>query len=330
MQSEFIERVSSWINADPDNLLGLRGLKSKIDFLTDILYGEYRPTLAGTHGEFKFRLAQWIDSAPNDAQRKLMFMLLDYLFFVGKHEFDAMYMTAYSRHIAQWILFKEKINLSACSAWNEVRSALNKTLYTAITDSFNIGDFIRLNSIQGISTRFIWEQALKIDWDQEKFESNAMIGKNKIVLLEDFVGSGSQMRKSVIAACELPSKPQVLLCPLIICPAGADLARQLCLKYDNLTYSPVLELSRKDFIAPRAQIGEPALFNEIRTLVTDIHPYVSGNEPWLQNYGPFGYGETGALIVKYDNCPDNTLPLIHRKSDTPWNPLFFRVSREAL
>lgn len=330
MQSEFIERVSHWINADPDNLLGLRGLKAKVDFLTDILYGEYRPTLVGTHGEFKFRLAQWIDSAPNDAQKKLMFMLLDHLFFVGKHEFDAMYMTAYSRHIAQWILSKEKINLSARSAWDETKLALNKTLYTAVTDSFNIGDFIRLNSIQGANTRFIWEQALKTGWDPQNFENNAMSGKDKIVLLEDFVGSGSQMKDSVIAACELPSQPQVLLCPLIICPDGADLARNLCQKYASLTYAPVLELSRKDFVAPKAQRDEPALFEEIRTLVADVHPYVSGTAPWLQNYGPFGYGGTGALIVKYDNCPDNTLPLFHRKSDTPWNPLFFRVSREAL
>jgi hypothetical protein len=330
MQSAFVTTVAEWINSDPENLLGIRGLKAKIDYLTDVLYYEYRPTMAGTHGEFRFRLAQWIESAPSEAQKQLMFLLLEHLFFVGKHEFDAMYLTAFSRHVSQWIMETESIQLCNSSAFGQIKSAERQTLFTAITDSFNIGDFIRVNSIQGANMRFVWEQALRSKWDPAVFSQGAMDGKNRIVLLEDFVGSGSQMEAAVVAACSLPSQPYVLLCPLIICPDGGDLARDLLQRFNNLSYRPVLELHRCNFLTPLGDAKEPALFDKIRTLVEELHPQVAGHGQWLQNYGPYGYRDTGALIVKYDNCPDNTLPLFHHRSDAPWNPLFFRVSREAL
>lgn len=331
MQNAFVTRIAEWINSDPDNLLGIRSLKAKIDFLTDILYHEYRPTKAGTHGEFQYRLAQWLESAPDDSQKKLMFMLLEHLFFVGQNEFDSMYLTAYSRHISQWILETESIQLDSPTASTTMKDAQTRTLFTAITDSFNIGDFLRINGVQGASTRFIWEQALRISWDESAFINGPMVDKNRIVLLEDFVGSGSQMQQAVTMACSLPGQPQVLLCPLIICPEGGELAQRLMQQFQNLQYRPVLQLPRNHFLTPLATNDEPALFSEIRTLIQDLHPLVTGQQnQWLQNYGPFGYGSTGALVVKYDNCPDNTLPLIHHRSDTPWNPLFFRVSRETL
>lgn len=332
MPTAYQTRLASWIAADPDNIAGFRNVKAKLDFLAEILYKEYLPTVAGTHGEFPYRLAKWLNSATAEDQMKLMFLLLDHLFFVGKSEFVSMYLTAYSQHIAQWILVGENIAVADPSAPQKVKDALASTLFTAVTESFNIGDFIRINSIQGVDIRFFWEPALKINWDPNQFVRNAMQGKTRIVLLEDFVGSGSQMRRAVEEACSLPNNPAVLLCPLIICPDGADLARDLEARFHNLTYRPVLELAPHHFVRPTPGPAEPKLFREIRDLVTALHPTVKGTTAWAQDYGPFGYGGkggTGALIVKFDNCPDNTLPLIHHQSDT-WEPLFFRVSREVL
>lgn len=330
MIANFQNELASWIASDYDNKIGFRSLKAKIDFLTDVLYHEYRPTMAGTHGQFLYRLANWVRCASTDDQKKLMFLLLENLFFIGQKEFDSLYLTAYSKNIAHWLLSVLKISISDPRAFSEVNKLIDSTLFTAITDSFNIGDFIRLNSIQGASKRFVWEQALKTSWDPTTFTTKVMQSKNRIVLLEDFVGSGSQMRDAVMSACTLPSNPTVLLCPLVICPEGGNLARDLENQYSNLTYSPVLELSNEDFVTPDQNMGEPAIFSELRQLVVDLHPLVEGTNPWVQNYGPFGYQDTGALIVKYDNCPDNTLPLIHHLSNSPWNPLFYRVSREAL
>lgn len=332
MQNAYLTMIASWIAADPDNTAGFRRVKAKLDFLAEVLYKEYLPTVAGTHGEFPYRLAKWIRSASSEDQKKLMFLLLDHLFFVGKSEFVAMYQTAYSRHIAQWLLMTENIAVVDPTAPQKLMAEVTSTLFTAITESFNIGDFIRINSIQGQNIRFVWEAAFKVQWDPVHFDRNAMQGKKHIVLLEDFVGSGSQMKKAVEEACTLPSRPSVLLCPLIICPAGANLARDLERRFGNLTYRPVLEISPDHFVTRTSQLGEPRLFREIRDLVIALHPRVEGTTPWLQNYGPFGYGEnggTGAMVVKFDNCPDNTLPLLHRQSNL-WEPLFYRVSREGL
>lgn len=326
--TKFINQIAGWINSDSDGSAGFRNLKAKVDFLTEVLYHEYMPTQSGQHGEFRYRLSKWIDSASTDEQKKLMFLLLEYLFFVGQKEFEALYQTAYSRHVAAWVLMQERIKIDDPQAELKAKSALNKTIFTAITDSFKIGDFLRLNSVQGADFRFTWEQGLQVNWNPNEFVVAS--GGKRIVLLEDFVGSGSQMRDAVVAACTLPNKPQVLLCPLIICPAGAEMANGLTKSFSNLTYAPVLEISKTSFITPDSNIGEPILFEKIREVIGELHPAVEGKSGWVQNYGPFGYGGTGALIVKHDNCPDNTLPIIHRQSDSPWHPLFFRVSRLPL
>ncbi|NMM28830.1 MAG: hypothetical protein HHJ12_16450 [Glaciimonas sp.] len=329
MPQNLILKLAEWISADPDDVTGIRNLKIKIDFLSQVLYKEYRPTMAGVNGEFQFRLAKWIGSATSDDHKKLMFLLLEHLFFVGKNEFDSLYLTAYSRHIATWLLVEGQIDFTAPDAKDQVRAARDSTLFSAVTDSFNIGDFLRINSIQGAEFRFVWEQAIKVNWDPVEFERVAMAGKNRIVLLEDFVGSGSQMERAVRTACTLPGAPEVLLCPLIICPAGAILAKNLVQEYTNLTFKPVLELNSTDFVQRISEPGEPAIFSEFRILVEALHTKIAGSQDWTQDYGPYGYGGTGGLIVKYDNTPDNTLPILHHASNTPWHPLFLRNSRLA-
>lgn len=330
MHTDFLIKLATWIRADPDNETGIRSLKSKVDYLADVLYHEYRPTMAGQHGEFRYRLERWINSAATDEQKRQMFLLLEYLFFVGQKEFDALYLTAFSRHVAEWLLISENISITDPQAHLRMRQSVATTFFTAVTDSFNLGDFIRINGIQGANRRFIWEQGLRANFSEATFMAEEMPGKRRIVLLEDFVGSGSQMERAVHAACSLAGHIPVLLCPLVICPDGAALARQLANQYQNLTFRPALELHPKDFVRPTRALDEPVLFEHIRNLVQEVHPLVVGNSGWNQNYGPFGYEQTGALIVKFDNCPDNTLPLLHRASDSPWHPLFFRVSREMI
>jgi hypothetical protein len=38
----------------------------------------------------------------------------------------------------------------------------------------------------------------------------------------------------------------------------------------------------------------------------------------------FGFERCGSLVVTFHNTPNNTLPLIHHKSDR-WEPLFRRI-----
>lgn len=328
MADELTLLVAKWINSDVDDTRGFRGLKAKIDFLTEVLYNEYLPTKAGGHGEFRYRLTKWIRSATDEDQKKLMFLLINHLFFIGQKEMEALYLTAYSCHVAKWLLRKNNIQLDSPQAEELLKQAFATTLFTGITDSLRLGDFIRMNEIQGHPIRFCWEQGLT-DWNPANFVAS-MGNRTKIVLLEDFVGSGSQMENAVREACALAQHYEVLLCPLVICPEGAKLASQLTAVHPNLSFSPALQLEPSSFVGKIANAGEPALFAELRQLVVDLHPAVTGTTPWVQNHGPYGYRDTGGLIVKHDNCPDNTIPMIHHASNTPWNPLFLRTSREPL
>jgi len=43
---------------------------------------------------------------------------------------------------------------------------------------------------------------------------------------------------------------------------------------------------------------------------------------------PFGFKGTGALVVMYSNCPNNSLPVLHNESEE-WSALFPRIPRSA-
>jgi hypothetical protein len=323
--TSFRELVASWISRDVEDLEHFAELKSTLDFLEDHLFHEFLPTRVG-HPKFRMRLALWIASADTDEQKRLLYLMLSHLIFFGEHEMSSCFQTAYSRHTLSWLIQCKGMNVMSPDAQNLLIGHLNETLFTALTDSFPIANFIRINNIQDHPVRFVWKQGLE-NWDEASFQQNSMKGRKQIVIMEDFVGSGSQASAAILKACELQGSPEVLYCPMVICPKGADNARQLADKYAQLSFQPVLELPKTSFIGPEHVAGEPDLFDRLRSILLEVHPKVAG-DVWAKNYGEFGFRRTGGLVVKFDNCPNNTIPCIHHKSDRGWDPLFYRVDRE--
>ncbi|KIC39820.1 hypothetical protein RA27_17370 [Ruegeria sp. ANG-R] len=148
--------------------------------------------------------------------------------------------------------------------------------------------------------------------------------RKNIVLFEDFVGSGSQMLDAVHLAASLGNDVNVLLCPIFICPEGAAAAEELSRAVENFTFSPVLALEERFFVSPAQKANENPDYDRVRQLLVKIHHKIEGEQ---QEYGPFGYRQTGGFVVPYTNCPDNTVPALHRKKDDSWEPLFLRTSR---
>ena len=327
--------------SDADGQDGMVSLKADIEFLGERLFDEYKPTKHTSDGPFSVRIAKWIGSASSEADQLTLFRMLKHLFFVGENDLEAASRTAFSRHVLEWLVQKESVDVLAPDARDRMIEALELVRYTAITDSFNLGEFLRINDIQGHSIRYTWEQD-KDCWDEDAFRARIMCRgkageteKRYLVLLEDFVGSGSQARTAILNSQAIANGDgslayEVLFCPLIICPEGAKWARELQERLPNFQYSPVLELDPEGFISPTAASNEKPDFPQIRDCVKRLHPTVVGPPPVKQDYGPFGYGATrptGAIFVKYDNCPDNTLPILHRKRPGFWEPLFKRASR---
>ena len=336
-KSEFQELLRNWCLADAQGQGQLLKLKADVEFLGERLFDEYRPTKNAPEGPFSVRLAKWIGSAQDEIDQIRLFRLLKYLFFIGQDDLEAASKTAFSRHVLEWLISRIGINVLAADARQQIVQAQSLVRYTAITDSFNLGDFLRINDVQGHHIRYTWEQE-KDNWDPAEFRRRVMqhgvqgeTEKRYLVLLEDFVGSGSQAQRAVRNAQAIRdgqnSAYEVLFCPLIICPEGAAWAKQLQTNFANFHYSPVLELHESAFIKPTAVQGENADYPDLRDCVTRLHPTVVGPQPVKQDYGPFGYSDTGAVLVKYDNCPDNSLPVLHRKRTNYWEPLFKRASR---
>lgn len=336
--ADFRKLVATWCQSESKEASKFSHIQSLTNFLEEVLYEEYEPTKAGDHGNFGYRLARWIGNAETESHRKALFLILGHLIFFGRDQMQAGYLTAFSKNVLHWLLATEKLPFFREDTEQQLRSALSRTVFTEITDSFGLTKFLHLNNVDGHKQRYTWEQH-KGSWRKGKFLRQVMgrrwwsrTGKkDKLVLFEDFVGSGSQMKKAAERACSLSKTIPVLLCPIVICPGGAKLARSLARKHAHLTFSPVIELPERSFLGQMPIDEEHPDFDAIRTTLISLHPKVRGTHgSWLQATSPFGYRETGAIFCKHDNCPDNTLPAIHHESDLDWKPLFHRTSREPV
>ena len=325
--------VIEWCQSDDELSTALSKTKSLTDFLDDVLYRDYEGTGVGAQGEFPLRLARWIGSADDDVHRKSLYLLLGHLIFFGRQQMQAGYLTAFSKNIALWLMALERVNFFDRRAESKLQAALAKTAFTEVTDSFGIGNFLRWNNIAGHGPRYSWNQHISA-WDSQAFnreimQANSDAPREHLVLLEDFVGSGTQMAKAVTLACAQPERYNVLFCPIVICPRGASAARALVTEYPHFSYAPVIELPASAFITEQPLAGEDIHFQSIRQAMLALHGKVSGTPgSWPESTSPFGYKDTGAIFCKFDNCPDNSLPLLHHRSDLGWAPLFPRISRE--
>lgn len=334
-RTELRQLLASWCHSDHGGHRGFADLTATIDFLEVALYSDYEVTDVGQHGQFGLRLARWLSSATNEDDQKNLFLMLRYLIYIGREEMKSASLTAFSKNTANWILETTNISIFDRGARAEIQKAYSEIAFTELTDSFGLGNFLRWNNVHGGNVRYTWEQHLE-DWTPSAFMMNVLDkgNKNRIVLLEDFVGSGSQVEKALHLCCSLQHynpEIKVLFCPLVICPEGKKMATKLQLQYSCLSYSPVLEIPQEHFISPTFDPNERAEYDNIRKTLISVHHRVKGTPgSWMQQTPPFGYRNTGAMIVKFDNCPDNSVPALHRQSDLGWSPLFFRNSREPI
>ena len=331
---EFRELLAKWCQGMDALSDDIQEIRSLTDFLEHILFEEYEPVGTGAQGEFAVRLAHWIGSAHDDDDRRALYLLLGRLVFLGRDQMIAGYQTAYSRTVASWLMDVEKLPFFGGDTEARLNDVVNETAFTEITDSFGLGNFLRWNNITGQGSRFTWQQHLT-SWDADAFMQDVMhsgsaMPRRNLVLLEDFVGSGNQMAAAVERACDLADVDRVLLCPIVICPQGDKCARALAQKHQKLSYSPVLPLPEGGVIAEYAVPNEHKHHAPIRKTLLSLHALVGGTPgSWPQETSAFGYRETGAVFCKFDNCPDNTVPVLHHRSDLGWSPLFLRIDRDA-
>lgn len=292
------------------------------------------------------RLASWIGNIPDDKEQdqKLLLEYAQYITFFSKEDFSALYKTAFDREISRWVA--EQVNIRLEEGWQKFREKLRhelyeRTWYLPVSDSMAINEFYHVNRIHGISDhpelRFLYKSYKKAPESEKGTIVNTLVASLKkpnwkndalelqrLVILEDFVGSGTQCKDVISWAAEQLDVP-ILFIPLIICPQGLDVLRQVASSgRNNLCVRPIIKLQPQDLLGPKQSQGWE-IAARLETLVKFYHQRVKGS----QNKNPFGYKNSGCSVVTFSNTPNNTLPIIHNKPlEGTWEPLFPRSSRE--
>jgi hypothetical protein len=339
MTNKISQKITEWQKNSPDGPF-YNDINAFINFRTKESFDSYIPT-SGSHAKFEKRLEIWLDNLANANDQRKLFELVPNLYFFGAQEFNALYRASFREIILNWLIELYSIDLTKNDLHEKLSIAIGETWFCSVTDSMNISDFCHINEIHGQSDRPTWRSLAEFG-DMSKI--NDYIERNNIkniVLLEDFVGSGSQFLgedeqykgKRTILDCLLSLKNEnsTLILPLISCPEGIEniinaVASKKC-TWIKCNASLILtdicfireDISKQDTL----QIMDQREKDEFLLMHSLIHKI---GEQYDFKYGSFGYNGTGSLIVMYTNCSDNTLSIIHEKTQN-WSPLFLRINR---
>lgn len=329
MAETISDKIIRWQENSPSGP-NFNDIYSYIIFRNDRSYWEYHPTI-GPVGKFEKRLLDWLNNFTDDKSQQELLQFVPNIFFIGSEEFISLYRLAINENITQWIIDLYNIDIFLPDATAQIENAFKKTWFCPVTDSMHIADFCHVNIIHGNKYRPDWRSLAKFGSGERIVEYMQENNLENIILLEDFVGTGSQILGqdealqhvgAVPYASSLSNAPNILIVPLVICTKGYHDIYQLLksnTQYNKVAISPVLILPDSIFINEDTKTYYPKEYDLIMRASAQIAP---GDF----KYGPFGYKNTGSPVVMYTNCPDNTISLIYQNV-SGWKPLFPRSSR---
>jgi len=321
-----MKRIERWARAD-DAPIDYQRLKSRLAFLAERLYHDYEPTLA-RGPQFVDRLTSWLDGAAEEDDQRLMFELAGEIYFVGSMEMEQLYQDVLHGPIAWWLMEKAAVFDLSVDLDARVEEAMGGTWFCPLTDSMQIARFHHINNIAGKNLRPDWHTLARLG---DPARIAAYMEKEKLgrlVLLEDFVGSGSQASSAVKFIAEhLPEVP-VLFAPLLIAPQGVKAVGELLDELGgSIDFRPMLVLPQACILADSPLPDESERHPRFRDLLENVDGLVRAPARTDPKESQYGFGTVGALSVLFTNCPNNVLPLIHHTSDH-WSPLFPRSVRK--
>jgi hypothetical protein len=351
--SELRELIREWdlneFSEEPTDTAKYGLLFRKLEFLGKNEW-KYLPSLhPDKEPIFLNRLASWIGNVNNEADRKTLLEYANRIAFFSRDDFWSLYHSAFTGPIMRWVIETEKLRLSASDFSERLDSELyERTWFCPITDSMDINEFYHANHICGIKHRPAFASLAMLTGKDKKTQQDvarkikgflkkpnpaaSAPSLKRIVLLEDFVGSGTQAAGALTWAAKWLNV-KLLFLPLIICAPGVDHLSETIKKLGaRVRMDTLITLEREDLVGPsRGEIPKSTFDIAIENLAEATLPAVAGgnmNKAKKAPFGPFGFKRTGCSAVTYSNCPNNSLPMIHHEPDERgWKPLFPRVSR---
>jgi len=308
-----------------------------LEFLNQELYQHYVPTQGANYPDFLSRFSRWLMNLDEENERQLLFEFAPTLAYFGRDEFVKLHQAAFRGPITWWVVDELGLSFADGDFTEKLTNGLFRdTWYCPVTDSMQISDFYHANNIGSVDDRPDFRSLARfgrpdkvLQYMRENTDARLRPQPLKrIVLLEDFVGGGTQIEDAIRFAADLDPGVHILFVPLIVCPAGAEKSAELETRYPGrVKCQPVLEMERATFINPSSDFTNDPFHEAFRQLLHNSYMKVVGNgDAAPRPYGPFGCWETGAAVVMHSNTPANTLPVVHHVSDT-WEPLFPRSAR---
>lgn len=322
--------IFSWESSDPEKATKVIGLRRYYEFLSKRLYDEYEPTKIAKipiQRNFLKRVDEWLGNFSSDELRYSAFRSIEYIFFAGKKEYEELYRCADSINMRTWLRSKLGLKIFDNGYQRAIKSAIRETWICPATDSLKINEFLKITGLRGHSNgRADWRSMKRMGQldGVKKFIREEKV--ERIVLLEDFVGSGRQYCDALETVASIFDGP-VLALPLVICEEGCKSVRGLIkrLGRNNIELSPVLVVPPNCMIGPIQNVGEPRLFQALRNSMVDGYKTMK----LTLNGEAYGFEWVGSLTVLYSNCPNNVPPIYHSygKSEKTWKPIFPRGRR---
>lgn len=319
------ELIEKWTRESSVNLDWLTKLEL-LQLLDEELFCQYQPHRESP-GYFE-RLSRWLNNVSRNSDKKLLFELASLLLFIGSEEMLTLYRSSFRDSITRWVIDQAKIDITSTSAAEQIQLAFKETFFGSIA-GMDVGTFCRVNQIRQDIRPDFREQSLI--GDPKSFAKYLGVNNFKrIIAVEDYVGSGSQMKSAATYLSKL-KKHRILLCPMIVSPKGVEVGNGLAT--GHVSFSPNFCIPQASSISrtKNRSVTEPAIFERFRKMLERTYSKVKGNSQEQEPYGPFGFPPTkgtGSLLLTYLNCPNNVPPAIHHSSES-WEPLFQRSSREG-
>lgn len=346
--SELRDRVRSWdMHNTGEDIANSKynRIMQQLDYNAKKEWRQYLPAEHSDHNRsYMERLAQWISNVSDAEDQQLLLEYATFITFLSHSDFISLYRTAMTREVMRWLAQDKNVhppNFDANTFHTTIYTAINRsTWFCPVTDSMDINEFYKVNHLAGIGHRptFATLHMLSKHFNNAEIEDNIRAYMNnpslrpgapnwtldRLVLLEDVVGSSQQCIDTVTWAAEALKKP-VLFIPLVLCPNGKQSLLSAERKSSGmLTVKPIIELREEDLLGPNRNhtVGWP-ITERMEDLIRRTQRDAAHD---LDDV--FGYRTTGCSLVTFSNTPDNSIPMIHhRPRNHTWSPLFPRVER---
>ncbi len=317
--------IESWEREERPHATRLRAL---YEFLSKHLFDQYEPSKRiSTSASYQFlaKLEAWLGCFSNDQDRWNAFRSLEYFFFVGKDEFEELYRCSCDHVLLPWLADLAKIDIFSDRADELLWRELARTWVCPVTDSLRINSYLHVTGIPGLSYRPDWRSLSELADPRKIANLVSRSGIKRLVLVEDFVGSGRQFGKALSFAARNFSG-DILAMPLVICAPGDHKLRQIVKEFPrkNIQYFPQVVLPEYCLVQRTPHPDEPKLFEDLRRSL--FNGYISLGSPNIDGK-ELGFGEVGSLLCMFSNCPNNTPPIYHYPFRN-WKAIFPRAGRK--